>query len=80
VAPIGVEESEMPHIDPLLSRNAPREGAMIEILAVVVAVALVASLGWALLFGGLQPPSGSAQPRSPAAIGAPGPAVGGGGP
>jgi hypothetical protein len=38
--------------------NGPPDGLAIGVLAAVVAVALVASVVWALVFGGIAPPAG----------------------
>jgi hypothetical protein len=54
---------------------------MIGILATVVGLALVATLGWGLVFGGLAPPRGQAGLYAPApATGATGPPAAGGKP
>jgi hypothetical protein len=55
------------------NRSDARDGAMIGILAVVVGLALVATLAWAFVFGGLEPPRGQAGLYAPVpATGAPG--------
>ena len=57
------------------------DGVMIGILAVVVGVALVATVGWSLVVGGLAPPRGQVGLYAPVpATGAPGPLVAGGKP
>lgn len=52
------------------------DGAMIGILAVVAALALVGSIGWAVVFGGVNPPSDPAAVYGPPqTIGVPSTAV-----
>jgi hypothetical protein len=57
------------------------DGAMIWILAVIVGLALVATLGWAFIAGGIEPLRGQAGLYAPApATGASGPLIAGGTP
>jgi hypothetical protein len=56
------------------NRADARDGAMIWILAGVVGLALVVTLGWAFVVGGIEPPRGQAGLYAPVpASGAPGP-------
>jgi hypothetical protein len=49
------------HVD--RSRDSPGDGTIIGILFVVVVWALVGTVGWGLIAGGFDPPSGPAGPR-----------------